>query len=690
MGIDDAKTGGSHGLPWRLLGAVLVLKILVLSSLVPAPTVWWDESLLFSTAHDLAHLGSAEGPHANFLFYPPLTSAVTAPLHLLGLPGTWTYRLSLVVLSVFLWTAAVAMLLLYRELTQAFGGVADRERVPWPLAAILVSSSVFYLGFQLMSEPLFVAAYAWFLLSLFRFLVRREPRQAVLAGVAASLMVLGRGAGIGIPLVGLGVLVADAAMELWGRSKTGWRKLAPHLWILALPSITHTVWHRVDEHFQDPTNWALGAGDYLRYALEVLERNPQRAWALAHKIISNLAYVSLATLGVAVPLALWLAWYWLKHRRGENRARPGSGDGGVVSADPDERIVRARRAFGLLLLQVAGFASFAALAAALHMFRFEGPRPIAKYAVYGRYMEYFAPILWLLAWMAIERLVRGDPSAQPAAIRARDRSRVLLVAGAGLFAFACLWLMPHFLFGTRRVAGLVRIVPNHLGMGWTAALYELLPGIVALPWAAAGIAAFTVWALTRPSASKSGRRGPISPWALAALLVPMTANALVGPWQIVASSRYTDTKRAGLSHLISADSDPFGAGLYVDIDLRRVSPASLEVFLAYLDHLDFVRMGPEPEKHLGRMAVATYRRHHDVEVLHTFRSPMPARPGEARRPKRRHRRPATIYVYGPRRIRISREAPFFRDGFEYGDLDSWSESGYRPRKRRRPTAEETP
>ena len=274
MGIDDAKTGGSHGLPWRLLGAVLVLKILVLSSLVPAPTVWWDESLLFSTAHDLAHLGSAEGPHANFLFYPPLTSAVTAPLHLLGLPGTWTYRLSLVVLSVFLWTAAVAMLLLYRELTQAFGGVADRERVPWPLAAILVSSSVFYLGFQLMSEPLFVAAYAWFLLSLFRFLVRREPRQAVLAGVAASLMVLGRGAGIGIPLVGLGVLVADAAMELWGRSKTGWRKLAPHLWILALPSITHTVWHRVDEHFQDVQDLLLGSNPLTEQLCPEAAANP--------------------------------------------------------------------------------------------------------------------------------------------------------------------------------------------------------------------------------------------------------------------------------------------------------------------------------------------------------------------------------------------------------------------------------
>ncbi|HEX3130123.1 MAG TPA: hypothetical protein VH394_22500, partial [Thermoanaerobaculia bacterium] len=136
-----------------LLGAALIVKIVTV--LLAVPSIWLmpDELLYTLTAWDFAHWGAPGVPHPDFLYYPPLASLLIAPLHRVGLTPPQVYTLSLVLLNVLVTSTVVAASLMLRRLY----GATSR------LLPVLLALAAPCTALLLMSEPLYITLFIWFL-----------------------------------------------------------------------------------------------------------------------------------------------------------------------------------------------------------------------------------------------------------------------------------------------------------------------------------------------------------------------------------------------------------------------------------------------------------------------------------------------------------------------------------------------
>lgn len=561
---------------------------------IPVVSIAPDEFHHYTTGYDFLHLGEPGVPHPNFLRYPPLTALVTSPVHLLDLEPPWPYWLARVVLNVFLMSTVVAGYLIFRRL---FG-----HGSAFLVLALLLSAPA-YLGLGLLSEPLFVTGYTWYLFFYVRFLDRRSRRDAVAAGLMIAAMILARPTGLGM----LGVVLVGFLAEAWLR----WRRrheaanLHAHLYILLVPVVVYGGWE-LTRHwaFAEYGKTAALVELYVkRGVLDVVFSWPELELFL-RKTAANLSYVSLATWGLALPLGLWA----LLDRRHDS---------------PRHRRVK------LYLVNLGAFSLVASLIAAAHMYAFRD-RVVPRYDLFGRYVDYFTvPLLivvvGLLGWVHRDAAVR----------------KWKLFATAAVAAIACLAIIPRRLFTSFAAAGDDKLIVNHRGIGWLIELNDR-----AGPWllpAAAVVLLGVSAAFLSPlyGRSRAFRRG-----AQVALLGLFAINAAVAFEYSQRRSQKILENSNGLSEYMSEHPELLASGFYLHSNFRyRFLP--FPVLLATFDHVDGMVGGRSPKPYLGRIPVLSYKKFRDYEVLYAVEGPRKGRT------KPRFR----LYGTAPRARKAAADAP---------------------------------
>lgn len=533
-----------------------------------AMTVWLDELFYYSAAYDLLHWGAPGVPHPQLFFYPPLTSLVTAAAHLPGWPAPWPYQLSLVILSVVVASVAVAGSLLYREL---FGHTCRF------LGILLLVTSPAYLGLTLMSEPLFLALFVWYLLFFARFLARRRSGDAIVAALLIVLMMLTRPNAVGF----LPVMAVSFVFERLVRWRWGWRcgSSLGYLYLLGIPALGYAGWKLLHARLADPGNWNLGAGEYLSRTARGVLAAPSDALALAHKFFANLGYIWLTGFGLAAAVVVVYLVHCLWRRRTQTH---------------DQSLL-------LFLVHVGAFALFAAGVAVLHMYVYGGAdTPEPKYAMYGRYVEYFTVPLFVVAFGLLARLHEHQ-----------DLRRRWILGGLAVGTAVALVLVPEVVVRGLVTAEGVQVTPNHQGIGWLLVLISGL-GRKGAMVAALGLSCLLV-ALFLASAYRQ------TPWwrygTRTILVLLLVANAWLPTRHVTATATHFAALRDPFSTYISAHPELFVGGLYLEGKIQDRSSDRFQVLTVYADHLDRALLGTSPQAFLGDRPVLSRRRFPGYEIL---------------------------------------------------------------------------
>lgn len=528
------------------LGLSLAVKTYVTATYLPRIWLFWDELFYTMTAYDIAHWGERGVPHPDAFFYPPLTSLVIAPFYALGIHPPLIYHIGLLLFGVMLSSAVVAAALLLRRL---FG---TDSRL---MAAVLVLGPPAYTALLLMSEPLFVALYTWFLYFLVRMLQDGRPRDAWAAGLLLAGLVLTRFTGY---LVAMS-LVLGGAVAAWEALRTRDRRTVwLHARALIPAAVAFLVWRRIAPHVKT----AAPMDDPLVLLAATVNFPLELALGAARRFFAEIGYVSLSTFGVALPAALWLLF------------RP----------RPRDRTVR------LFLLHLLSFLATACALAAVFMWFGAIRSPLPRFDLYGRYVDYFAIPLFVAAFGALVRL------REPGSVG----SRVALAAGALILNAALLLFIPErFYVGSLEQN---QVAPNSLGIAW---LFALVAGLgTGGRWLAPVLAALLLWGLTS--------RGRVRHAAAAALVFLAVANFGLAVRATSIQSFGSATYGSVLSDYVTAHPEAFAGGLYVDYPeyLREDGPVGdyATVYRVMADHPGKVIAGREPGPYVGKMPVLTWRR----------------------------------------------------------------------------------
>jgi hypothetical protein len=544
---------------WALWTAAAVaggflVKAVTVASGVPSIWLWMDELFYTASAWDMAHWGARGTPHPDFLFYPPVTSLLIAPLHLAGLAPPTVYRLSLLVLAAVTSSGVVAGVLLLRRL---FGA---RSRL---LPLLLALASPAYTALILMSDPVFATLYAWYLYVYVRMVQERRSRDWLLGGVLISVLMLTRHVGL-LLLVSLGVAwIADRYLPgLAGEERRAAR--SPRLTLLAaLPPVATLI------------AWRLAAGvlrqgqpgtySFPLYVGVALIARWHLVFGAAWRTLAEIGYVSLSTFGIAVPAALWL----LVGRRG-----------------------RESRAARLTVVHLGAFLLLESGIAALVMFLGRTRSTLPRFDVYGRYVEYFGiPLLAIAIGVCAAVARRGS---------VRERTALALTALA--VNAVCLGVVPARFFAGSLAN---QIAPNSLGIAW---LIEAAGRFgLGVRWLAPPLAALLVWALTAPG---EGLRAWPRRAAGIVLIALCLGNFLVVKREISVNSNGSAQSAGLISDFVTAHPEAFARGFYVDYPeyRREVDRAARDnplALRALADHIDLAIAGSSPESWLGRMPVVT-------------------------------------------------------------------------------------
>lgn len=542
-----------RAVPWGflwlagVLAAGLALKTFLVAEWLPRIWLFMDELFYFLTAYDIAHWGEPGVPHPDAFFYAPLPSVLLAPLFDLGLTPPQAYHAGLLLFHIVLTSAVVAGWLILRRL---FGTES------WLLPAVLVLGPPAYVALALMSEPLFIALYAWFLYYLVRMLQQRRSLDAWLAGLMLAGLVLTRFAGY---LVAGSLVIGAVAAFLQRRDR---RMLWLHLQALAPAVGAFAAWRLIAPHVKT----APPMDDPLVLLAVAVNFPLELVLGAARRFFAQVGYVSLSTFGFALPVALWLLL-----------RRPEPGDP-AAGRDRDVR---------LFLLHVLTFLATACGLAAVFMW-FGGLRlPLPRFHMYGRYVEYFAIPLLAVAFGAL------------GALRERPRARLALVAGTLLLNAALLLFIPEGFYGASLDN---QVAPNSLGIAW---ILRVVAGLgLWSRWLVPPLLALLAWGLT----SRGGWRRA----AVGALLIVVAFNFGIGAQESSINSRGSEQYASVASHFVLSHPDLFAGGLYVEYPeyLRDDGPVAdfATVYRVIADHADKVIAGREPGPYVGKMPVLTWRR----------------------------------------------------------------------------------
>ncbi|MES1242756.1 MAG: hypothetical protein ABUT39_14160 [Acidobacteriota bacterium] len=533
-----------------LLGAALVVKIAAV--LVAVPSIWLmaDEMLYTVTAWDFAHWGAPGVPHPDFLYYPPLASLLIAPLHRLGLAPQQVYTLSLILFNALLTSAVAAAYLTLRRLY----GASSR------LLPVLLALAAPCTALVLMSEPLYITMFAWLLYVYVRMLQDRKVSDHLAAGLLLAGMVLTRQ--VGLFALAAVILAAVADLALGGLDVEARRRLRLYAWTIVPPVLAAVAWRLIAPGLKS------GGGSNLPYFLAVAVATPVKlVLGSARRLVSEIGYVSLTTYGFALPAMLWGLF-----RRAGNLHR---------------------RLFSAVVL-VSLFLTASASAVFMWYARFHY---LPRYDLYGRYVDYFAiPVLVLALGTFWE--MRRDAS---------ERERWALAVWTLVLNAAFLLVIPERFFPESLKA---QIAPNSLGLVWLLELVRAFgPGVRwLLPPAAALLAALLA------SPVYAARRGVR--WAVAAGLAALSLfNFAAGAREVSVQSHGSKQYASGISDYIAANPALFENGLYLDypgIGYRRSEAPEMAAQHAFIyrvlaDHVDKVIAGAEPERFHDRMPVLSRR-----------------------------------------------------------------------------------
>ncbi len=544
-----------------LVLAVLALKSAFVLSSLPSMWIWGDESLYYMTAYDLFHPGQAGVPHPGFMNYPPLTSVLIAPVHQLGLPSELGYPLSLVILGVI---QAIGALAAYLTVFEIFG---FKSRA---LLFLLLVGPPAYMGVCLMSETLFVALYLWLLYFFVRQLKTERAVYAVASGVLIALMILTRRTGIGL----FASVLASAAFGFLGSRGSGSSRpqLRCHGLTLLVAAGLVLGWRLLLTYGLEAGYGYLGPAGYLERGLLPARASIDALLLLAREFLANLGYVSLSTYGICVPLVLWCVF--------------------VQAPEPGE--ADRRELLRRLVVHVLVFALFAAFAAALHMY-VNKHKSHVRYLMYGRYVEYFSPLLVALAFGLVARARRWS----------RSRGLVALTAGLGLVFY----LVIPFRFFDRP-----SVTPNSMGVGWIFGLAgESARWAMAIcPLLAIALAVF----LTSDRFLRT--KVPRTAGYLAVLCLALF-NLKVAATSAAEKSQEFEQRFGTYSVFLAQDGELIADGIYVDrrsFGKRRKRRDRWAAKKALADHVGKVVVGNDPAPFLGKMPILSPRRFEGYEVLY--------------------------------------------------------------------------
>lgn len=544
-----------------VIAATLGAKIVAV--LLAVPSIWLmpDELLYTMTAYDLVHWGGGGigVPHPDFLYYPPLTSLLIAPLHGLGLSPPVVYRLSLLLFNVLLSSTVVAAYLL---LARLFG---TRSR----LLPVLVALGTPCMALILMSEPPFVTLFAWFLYFYVRMVQERRVSDAVWAGLLLAGLVLTRPVG---PLVA-GALLAGALVDLGRGGPEVRRKLRLYAWTLALPLVAAVAWKLAAGVLRGGEG-----GGSLNFFLTVGLVTPVKmVLGSARRFASELGYVSLSTFGFALPAVLWRLF-----RRG-----------------PEED----RRGLRPFLAVVLGFMVLASAMAGVFMW-YSRFHYLPRYDMYGRYVDYFAIPLLAVALGTFQQMRQG----------ASARERWALAGATLLLNAAFLVVIPERFF-PESLKG--QVAPNSLSISWLLSLTERFgPGV---RWLLPPVAALAAALLTSPAYRFRRVRYALA----AGLIALAAFNLVAAARAVSVQSHGSQQHASRISDYVAANPGLFADGLYVDYpgighrrgDLVPKDSQHAFAFRVVADHVDKVVVGFEPERFLGRMPVLSMRPFPGRQVL---------------------------------------------------------------------------
>jgi hypothetical protein len=548
----SALTAGAGWLA-ALVVAGLAVKAFVVAAWLPRIWLFLDELFYLVTAWDLGHWGSPGVPHPDFLFYPPLTSALLTPFLVVGFKPPLAYHLGMLLFHALLTSSAVAAWLLMRRL---FG---ESSRL---LPCVLLFGPPAYTALALMSEPVFVSVYTWFLYLWVRAVQDRRARYAWMAGFLLAGLVLTRFAGyLAAGCLALGA-VADFAFRRDRRS------LKLHLIALVPPLVTALLWRTLGTQLRPETTQS------PLFMLAIVVNFPlEMVLGTARRLMAEIGYVSLSTYGFALPAALW------------GLARRSDGSEAGETGEAGER-TRVRRLF---LLNLLTFLVLACGIAALFMWFAHFLSYLPRFDLYGRYVEYFAIPLLVVAFGVIAT-VRRQASA-------RERAALSLAA---LALNTLLLLFVPVSFFTASLNN--QVAPNSLGIAWLLRLVG--EAGTWSRWLAPVLAALLVWGLTG--------RGWLRRAAGGVLVLLTVLNFSFAVREASVNSTGSAVYNSLISDYVSANPEPFAKGLYVDYPdyLRDTGQEAAADALAYrviADHVDQVVVGRRPGEQLGTMPVLTKR-----------------------------------------------------------------------------------
>lgn len=535
-----------------LLGVALLIKIAAVVIAVPSIWLMADEMLYTVTAWDFAHWGAPGVPHPDFLYYPPLASLLIAPLHRLGLAPPQVYTLALVLFNALLTSTAVAAYLLLRRLYGA------RSRLLPALLALAAPCT----ALVLMSEPLYTTLLVWFLYVYVRMLQDRKVSDHLAGGLLVAGMILTRQVGLFVLAAVMVSAAADLLLDRDARPETRKELLRLYAWTLVPPVLAAVAWRLIAPGLKG------GGGSNLPYFLAVAVATPLKlVLGSARRFVSEIGYISLTTWGIALPAALWGMF-----RRGGNLHR---------------------RLFSGVVVVSLGLTA-AASAVFMWYARF---RYLPRYDLYGRYVDYFAiPVLVLALGTYWE--MRRDAS--------EGERRALAVWTFALNAAFLIVIPGRFFPGSLKG----QIAPNSLGIAWLLEMARTFgPGIRwLLPPAAA------LLALLLASPVYVARRGVR--YAVAAGLAGLTLfNFVAGAREVSVQSHGSKQYASTISDYIAQNPALFANGLYIDypgIGYRRTEPPEMAAQHAFIyrvlaDHVDKVIAGGEPERFHDRLPVLSRR-----------------------------------------------------------------------------------
>lgn len=556
---------------WALVAAVVLGKSLFSRLAMPSMWIWGDEMLYYLTSFDFLHWGEPGVPHPGFLNYPPLTSVLLLPVHVLGLSGASGYHASLLIMNLVLALGSMACYLTVREI---FG---IRSRL---LLLLLLVGPTSYLGLSTMSEPLFVCLYLWLLYFFVRQLKTAGLRYGLAVGLMLGMLLMTRKNAIGI----FGCVVVLMLWQVFdSRGGFGrWARIRPYLGTLGISVAFWLGWKYLMGNVLEASYGYYGASGYLEKGFLPALASFDAFLLFVRKVAANLGYVVLASFGVSIPL---LAWYTLGGTRHENFN--GNGDESGRSTEYAHSTQRARplHLVRLLCLHILGFMVLAAFAAALQMY-IQREHPNTRYLMYGRYVEYFAPMLVALAF--------GVFATSGAWSR---RAAGAFVAAATALSMLVLWIIPDRFFEVQNGA------TSNLGIYW------LLETSEASPSKAFILGTLAVLGLS--VAVAYGRRvnsaGPAV--VLFALVFAVAAFNLVwGSLMVASKSRQVEQVFGPYSQFVRDHPEYFEDGLLVD--LRSYSNKvhrtdRLVTHKLLVEHVEKVRFVGKPRLHVDSLPIMT-------------------------------------------------------------------------------------